>query len=141
MQQPTATAEPMLLPPPIREASGHFLNWIYNDVFHADDGPKRVAAKDFIALPGFGTGVRIFYEWVPTDGGSRLTLGIAGNQQRMTSRWANTDFDRPPFSLLVWVWVNLCHKMGVIGEGEMIDMDEPINRARAAERPFYNDCW
>lgn len=140
MQQP-ATAKPMLLPASIREASGHFLNWVYNDIFHADDGPKHVAAKDFITLPGFGPSVRLFYEWVPIDSGSRLTLGAAGRGQRMTSKWADTTWDRPPFSLLMRVWLDLCHKMDVITEGELIDMDEPINAARVAERPVYNDCW
>lgn len=140
MQQ-TAATEPMLLPASIREASGHFLNWVYNDIFHADDGPARVAAKDFVALPGFGTFVRVFYEWAENDGGSRLTLGIVGSGQRITSKWANTTHDRPPFSLLMSTWLTLGHKMGVVSEGELIDMDGPINAARAAERPVYNDCW
>jgi len=131
----------MLLPPSIREASGHFLNWVYNDVFHAEDGVQRVALGDFVALPGFGTFVRVFYEWTENDGGSRLTLGVNGDKQRMASRQANTTLDRPPFSLLMRVWLDLCHKMGAITEGELIDMDEPIDRARAAERPIYNDCW
>lgn len=140
MHQSAAT-EPMLLPASVREASGHFLNWVYNDVFHAEDGVKRVALRDFVALPGFGAYVRVFYEWVETEGGSRLTLGIAGSQQRMTSRQANTVHDRPPFSLLMWAWLDLCHKMGVISEGELIDMDPHLDRARAAERPVYDDCW
>lgn len=139
--QHSATTEPMLLPPSIREASGHFLNWVYNDVFHAQDGVRRVAAGDFVALPGFGTYVRVFYEWTEVDGGSRLTIGVNGDKRRMASRSAATTHDRPPFSLLMRVWVDLCHKMGVLGEGEWIDMDEPINRARAAERPVYHDCW
>jgi hypothetical protein len=131
----------MLLPPSIREASGHFLNWIYNDVFHADDGVQRVALGDFVALPGFGTYVRVFYEWTETDGGSRLTLGVNGDKQRMASRWANTTLDRPPFSLLMRVWFEVCHKMGVLSEGELFDMDGPIARARVAEWPVYHDCW
>lgn len=140
MQQP-ATTEPMLLPVSIREASGRFLNWIYNDVFHHQDGVQRVAIKDFIGLPGFGPHARIFYEWTDIDGGKRLTLGVNANRQRMSSRSAATDHDRPPFSLLMRTWVDVCHKMGVITEGESIDMDGPINAARAAERPIYNDCW
>ena len=140
MRQP-ATTEPMLLPASIREASGHFLNWIYNDVFHAEDGARRVALGDFASLPGFGPSTRVFYEWVETDGGSRLTLGINADRQRMASRWAGTTHDRPPFSLLIRVWVDLCHKMGAVSEGESIDMDGPINAARAAERPVYHDCW
>lgn len=131
----------MLLPSSIREASGHFLNWIYNDVFHAEEGLQRVALGTFAVLPGFGTSVRIFYEWTETDGGSRLTIGINANKQRIASKWANTTRDRPPFSLLMRVWIDVCHKMGALTEGDWIDMDGPINRARAAERPVYNDCW
>lgn len=140
MQQPT-TSEPMLLPGSVREASGHFLNWIYNDVFHAPEGVRRVAAKDFIALPGFGTHVRVFYEWTGIGDTSRLTLGIHGNRQRMASRSALTERDRPPFSLLVYVWLDLCHRMGLLTEGELIDMDGPLERARDAERAVYGDCW
>lgn len=131
----------MLLPASIREASGHFLNWVYNDVFHADDGVQRVALKDFVDLPGFGGSTRIFYEWTEADGGSRLTLGVNGRKQRMASRSADTTMDRPPFSLLMRVWVDVCHKMDVLNEGDWIDMDGPINRARIAERPVYHDCW
>ena len=139
--QHNATAEPLLLPPRVREASGHFLNWIHNDVFHAPDGPRRVALGDFVALPGFGTFVRIFYEWTEVDNGSRLTLGINADKQRMASRSALTHLDRPPFSLLMHVWLTLCHKMGLLSEGELIDMEGPIDAARAAERPVYHDCW
>lgn len=131
----------MLLPPAIREASGHFLNWIYNDVFHAADGPKRVALGDFANLPGIGTDIRVFYEWVESDGASRLTLGLQGERQRMASRAASTTYDRPPFSLLMRVWIDVCHKAGAIDEGALIDMDGPIDHARIAERSVYGDCW
>lgn len=137
----SATAEPLMLPASVREASGHFLNWVYNDILHADGGVRRVARKDFIALPGFGTQVRIFYEWTQVEDWSRLTLGVHANRQRMASRAALTDRDRPPFSLLIYVWLDLCHRMGVLSEGDFIDMDASIARVREAERAVYGDCW
>lgn len=133
----SAAVEPLVLPASVREASGHFLNWIYNDVFHSPTGVLRLAVKDFVALPGFGTGVRIFYEWSTAVDGFELTLGVLGDQPREAWQSAATDRDRPPFSLLMSVWLLLCHRVGALSEGELIDMEAPLERVRAAERVVY----
>lgn len=136
----SATTEPMLLPTSIREATGRFLNWVYNDVFYSDDGVLHLAVGDFTALPGFGAYLRVFYEWIHVDGGSQLTLGVVGADHQKVTRWADTQ-ELPPFSLLMRCWVDLCHNMGVLSEGDWVDMDDAIDRAREAERPIYGDCW
>lgn len=139
MQQPVT--EPMVLPESIREATGRFLNWVYNDVFHADGGVKRAAVGGFVALPGFGTYAQIVYEWVEAEGTSELSIGVAGDRRSQARRRARTSEDKPPFSLLIRVWVDLCHSMGALGDGEWIDMDDRIAAAREAERAVWGECW
>lgn len=139
MQQPVS--DPMVLPESIREATGRFLNWIYNDVFHADGGVKRVAVGGLVALPGFGTYVQVVYEWTPTGEGSELSLGIAGDRRTQVRHYARTREDKPPFSLLMKAWFDLCREMGALGEGEWIDMDDRIAAAREDERATWGTYW
>ena len=108
---------------------------------HADDGPKHVAAKDFISLPGFVPGVPPLLRMGPRR--QRLPAHPGRRRSPVSAHDLESTTRRGPAALFAAdaVLVGPVPQDGRHHRRRIDRHGRAHQRGSVAERPVYHDCW